>query len=185
MHLTRPLPLPLSIKQPNQAGFFLLEALVAILIFSLGILGLVAMGSVAINAQNDAQYRTEAANYASDIAGEILLNIDRVTVTTGSGSASITVPNPTTLATFQHFAGVPSPAGTCAFGGSASTNPVVTAWASKIISGTHPLPGATAANLQISINQTATGFNQATIIVCWQAPSDRAMRQHKLISYIN
>ena len=45
----------------SQAGFFMLEALVAILIFSLGILGLVAMGSVAINAQNDAQYRTEAA----------------------------------------------------------------------------------------------------------------------------
>jgi len=47
------------------------------------------------------------------------------------------------------------------------------------------LPGASAANLQIAINQAATGFNQVTITVCWKAPSDLAMRQHKLISYIN
>lgn len=157
----------------------MLEALVAILIFSLGILGLVAMGSVAISAQNDAQYRTEAANYASDIAGQILLNVDRIP------SGTTTIVNPATLATFAHYASAPTSAGSCAFGGSASSNPVVTAWVNSITSGSHPMPGATAANLQISINQAATGFNQATITVCWKAPSDLAMRQHTLISFIN
>ncbi len=174
----------LTIKQSSHAGFFMLEALVAILIFSLGILGLVAMGSVAISAQNDAQYRTEAANYASDIAGQILLNVDYIAATTSAGT-NTTVVNPATLATFAHYASAPASVGSCAFGGSASSNPVVTAWVNSITSGSHPMPGATAANLQISINQATTGFNQVTITVCWKAPSDLAMRQHTLISFIN
>ena len=161
----------------------MLEALVAILIFSLGILGLVAMGSVAINAQNDAQYRTEAANYASDIAGQILLSVDRLPVVSANGNTTIV--NPTTLASFAHYASAPATAGTCTFGGGASTNPVVTAWVNNITSGSHPLPGATAANLQITINQAAKGFNQVMVTFCWKAPSDLAMRQHTLISYIN
>ena len=176
----------LTVKRVHQTGFFLLEALVAILIFSLGILGLVAMGSLAINAQNDAQYRTEAANYASDIAGQILLNVDRISVTSGAGNTTIV--NPATLATFSHYGSAPAATGTCAFGGAASTNPVVTTWVNKITTtsgGSYPLPGANAANLQIAINQAATGFNQVTVTVCWKAPSDLAMRQHTLISYIN
>jgi len=65
-------------RQRHQGGFFLIEALVAILIFSLGVLGLVAMGSAAIAAQSDAQYRTEAAALADEIASKISLNVDRL-----------------------------------------------------------------------------------------------------------
>ena len=52
----------------RQGGFFLIEAMVAILIFALGILGLVAMGGTAVSSQSDAQYRTEAAGLADSIA---------------------------------------------------------------------------------------------------------------------
>ena len=45
----------------RQRGFFLIEAMVAMLIFALGILGLVAMGGTAVASQSDAQYRTEAS----------------------------------------------------------------------------------------------------------------------------
>ena len=62
---------------PSQAGFFLIEAMVAILIFALGILGLVAMGGTAVSSQSDAQYRTEASSLADAIAGEVALGIDR------------------------------------------------------------------------------------------------------------
>ena len=48
-----------------QRGVFLIEALLAILIFSLGILTLVAIQTTAISAQSDAQYRSEAANLAN------------------------------------------------------------------------------------------------------------------------
>jgi hypothetical protein len=62
---------------PAQGGFFLIEAMVAILIFALGILGLVAMGGTAVSSQSDAQYRTEASTLADAIASEIALGIDR------------------------------------------------------------------------------------------------------------
>ena len=62
---------------PSQGGFFLIEAMVAILIFALGILGLVAMGGTAVSSQSDAQYRTEASSLADAIAGEVALGIDR------------------------------------------------------------------------------------------------------------
>ena len=58
-----------------QRGVFLIEALVALLIFSIGILGLVSLGAVAISAQSDAQYRTEAANLANKVVAEIALDI--------------------------------------------------------------------------------------------------------------
>lgn len=47
-----------------QHGGFLLEALVGILIFSLGVLGLVALQGRAIGYSSDAQYRGEAAYLA-------------------------------------------------------------------------------------------------------------------------
>ena len=72
-------PCVLSIvrRAPAQGGFFLIEAMVAILIFSLGILGLVAMGGTAVSSQSDAQYRTEASSLADAIAGQIALGVDR------------------------------------------------------------------------------------------------------------
>ena len=60
-----------------QRGFFLIEAMVAILIFALGILGLVAMGGTAVSAQSDAQYRTEASSLADAIAAQIALGVTR------------------------------------------------------------------------------------------------------------
>ncbi|MGZ5716211.1 MAG: type IV pilus modification PilV family protein, partial [Caldimonas sp.] len=72
-------------KKPQQ-GVMLIEALIAILIFSLGILGMVAMGGVAIAAQSDAQYRTEAANYANEIASQIALDM-------AQNNYSVSLPN--------------------------------------------------------------------------------------------
>ena len=94
-------------KKPQQ-GFFLLEALIAILIFSLGVLGMVAMGGAAIAAQSDAQYRTDAANLANDIISTISLNVDRTTAATIAAS----------LDPYQHQPG----GANCAFNGPASAN---------------------------------------------------------------
>ena len=48
-----------------QDGSALLEALVAILIFSFGVLGLVGILAASVRATNDARYRAEAANLAN------------------------------------------------------------------------------------------------------------------------
>jgi len=54
-----------------QQGGFLLEALVGILIFSLGVLGLVGLQARSIGYVSDAQYRGEAANLANSYLGRM------------------------------------------------------------------------------------------------------------------
>jgi type IV pilus assembly protein PilV len=180
MHLKRKTPLSLA---SSELGFFLLEALIAMLIFSLGVLGMVALGTVAIGAQNDAQYRTEAANFASDIASQMQLTVGRVAFV-NANSVSTNLVDPTVLSTFAHYAGAPS--GTpCGFTGTASTNAEVLAWLGKLTAGVTGLPGAAADAVQIQILTGANGYNQANITVCWQSPSDKAQRKHTLVAFIN
>lgn len=52
----------------------LLEALIGILIFSLGILALVGMQATALRATTDARDRTEASHLASQVVGELWLD---------------------------------------------------------------------------------------------------------------
>jgi type IV pilus assembly protein PilV len=52
-----------------QRGVALLEALIAILIFSFGVLGLIGILAGSIRATNDARYRAEAANLAQALIG--------------------------------------------------------------------------------------------------------------------
>lgn len=53
----------------NQRGVMLLEALIGILIFSIGILALLGMQAVAMRATIDAKYRSEASFLANEIVG--------------------------------------------------------------------------------------------------------------------
>ena len=53
----------------NQQGVMLLEALIGILIFSIGILALLGMQAAAMRATIDAKYRSEAAFLANEIIG--------------------------------------------------------------------------------------------------------------------
>jgi type IV pilus assembly protein PilV len=53
----------------KQAGMMLLEALIAILIFSLGILALVGMQAAAVKNVGEAKYRAEAALLADSLLG--------------------------------------------------------------------------------------------------------------------
>ncbi|MGZ5184037.1 MAG: type IV pilus modification PilV family protein [Caldimonas sp.] len=164
-------------KKPQQ-GVMLIEALIAILIFSLGILGMVAMGGVAIAAQSDAQYRTEAANYANEIASQIALDM-------AQNNYSVSLPN---------YAHQPAAGGYCSFAGAASGQPIVTNWVNRVAGITDPkrgLPGATVNSQQIMVDTTpGTGFNRVTITICWQPPSSAAvafapMHRLTLVTYIN
>lgn len=64
----------------RQGGSYLLEALVAILIFAFGVLGLIGLLGNSIRITNDARYRSEAANLASamiaDMWGTTAVKID-------------------------------------------------------------------------------------------------------------
>lgn len=56
---------------PTQQGFALLEVLVSMVIFSLGVAGLIGMQSRALQASNDAQDRGQAALLAQSLSSEM------------------------------------------------------------------------------------------------------------------
>jgi len=55
----------------RQAGFTLIEALVSILIFSLGILAIVGLQVTAVRQSSNAKYRSDAALLANRLIGEM------------------------------------------------------------------------------------------------------------------
>jgi type IV pilus assembly protein PilV len=58
----------------RQRGATLLEALIGILIFSIGILALVGMQALAIKHMSDARYRSDASFFANEIIGQMWVN---------------------------------------------------------------------------------------------------------------
>jgi type IV pilus assembly protein PilV len=68
----------------SQAGVMLIEALIGILIFSIGILAMIGMQGAAIRNTTDARYRSEASFLANQIIGQMW--VDRANL--GSYAAS-------------------------------------------------------------------------------------------------
>jgi type IV pilus assembly protein PilV len=65
-----------SITRPRrvrarQGGSYLLDGLIALLIFAFGVLGLIGMVGGSIRASNDARYRAEAINLANAMVGDM------------------------------------------------------------------------------------------------------------------
>lgn len=159
-----------TMAHKNQRGVFLLEALIGIIIFSIGILTMIALQTTAISVQADSQFRIEAANLAERMMGEITLNVNRATAGTVQAS----------LANFAHRTG----GANCNYTGADSADANVVAWATAInTTAATRLPGSSAARQQILVN-TGT-FNQVSITICWQSPADAVPRRHTLVSYIN
>jgi type IV pilus assembly protein PilV len=159
-------------QRSAQGGMILIEALMAILVFSLGILGLVGVNALAAGTQSDAQFRNEANRLAERIVNEMWVNVNRTDEVTLAAA----------VATFSHRADVAA----CDTGsdGAASANPLVTNWVATVTGGGMAgLPGATARMQQIVVN--AAAGNQVTVTVCWKAPADIAVRRHVVTTYIN
>ena len=113
--MTKPLR---ATKPASQGGMFLIEVLVALLLFVVGILGMVKAMAITQAAQTDAQIRTEAASLANEIVQTIWLTAPRGLSATDFNNS---------LLAFRHQ---PTAALTgCSFSGNASTNAAVTAWA--------------------------------------------------------
>lgn len=154
----------------KQGGVMLLEALIGILIFSVGILAMVGMQATAFSASADAKNRAEAAAFANDIISRIWMSVDR------TSNASII----TSLNSF-----VLNSSGTdCAFtGGQADgSNTILTQWVSDVTSTSTGLLGATAAMQQIDV--ASASMNRVTVTVCWQTPQDLRPRKHQVITYV-
>lgn len=73
----------------SQSGVMLLEALIGILVFSLGVLALVGMQALAVKVTTESRERAEAANLASQLIGEMWVNrgnLSSYEYTAGSGA---------------------------------------------------------------------------------------------------
>ncbi len=68
---TRKIPAFSVLARASQRGSMMLEALLAILIFSLGILAVVGMQGSAVKASSDAKYRSDASLLANRLIGEM------------------------------------------------------------------------------------------------------------------
>jgi len=161
-----------------QSGVMLIEALIGILIFSIGILAMIALQAASISATADAQYRVEAVNLANQMMGQIWAGVDR--------STSAALEN--SLLTFEHLADEGDD--NCNFEGTESTNTMVTRWRNLIVTGaadgtgTRPLlPGASNTDQQIDVNIGAN--NQVKITVCWRTPPDNVTHRHVLLANVN
>jgi Tfp pilus assembly protein PilV len=157
---------------------FLIEAVVAIFLFMLGILGMVGLSAQAVATQSDAQYRTLAAQWASQIGQEAWISVSRAGVDRETRAAALL----TSLATFEHM----KEGDDCRFSGSASGNAAVTSWVAAVRDAPHGgLPGSTEAMQQIRVDSTPDGHNKMTITVCWQVPSNPVPRRHVFATLIN
>ncbi len=154
----------------RQQGVMLLEALIGILIFSVGILAMVGMQAAAFSASADAKNRAEAAAFANQIISDIWMGVDR------SSDANLL----TSLNNFQLNTG----GSDCGFSGGATdgTNAVLADWVSAVTNASTGLLGATATMQQVIVS--AADLNRVTVTVCWQTPQDTRSRKHQVISYV-
>jgi type IV pilus assembly protein PilV len=154
-----------NVARNIQSGSVLLEALIAILLFSMGMLALAGVQAAAIKNAAEAKYRAEASFLANQIIAQMWGE------------------NPANLASYQHNPATGAP---CNFSGGASANPNVVAW---LGAGSTPAPGTVAGNLpgapstrqQIVI---AAG-NVVTVTICWQPPTDPLPRSFVSVAQIN
>ncbi len=137
---------------PGQRGFMLVEALVAILVFSLGILGVVGMQARSVQMMTDATFRTQAAQHASELIAE-MWTVDP------SALAALFASNPAGVRYEQWRQRLQS--GASSLPGAASLPPEV---AVQTVQVAYP------STLAVG-SQTAT---QITVTVRWQAPGATA-----------
>lgn len=148
----------------RQSGVMLIEALIALLIFSIGILGIVGLQSSAVTASSDAKYRSEAALLANELIGSMWAS-DRTQANLQTAFAS---PNGVAYQNWAYVGGLSGSPGT-------TTAPAV---------GTvfKTLPGAMANPPTVVIVSSGTATlvptSIVTITIFWQAPNDTAIHNY-------
>lgn len=130
------------IRSKTAAGFVLLEGLIAILIFSFGVLAIMGLQISSISAVRDAKFRSDAALYASQIIGAMWSDRNNLSSYALNSSSA-----------------------TCAAGASTGSASNVTSWLSDM---KNALPGSAAYQQQIVIGTN----NVVTVTVCWKSPQD-------------
>lgn len=159
-----------SYRPRGSAGYMLLEALVAILVFAIGILGVVSLQAVSLRNVGASKYRTDASTLANQLIGRMWASDRNSTDATGANLKT----------RFQ--GGFQAPA--------VSNGPLYTAW---LGSATEPgtvlatLPGAEEHRPTVQVTcvpadclpppppATGGGTRRVTVTVRWRLPDEAAV----------
>lgn len=155
--------------EPKQEGSVLLEALIAILIFSFGLLGLIGIQANAVGLSIDAKYRADAAYLAEQIVSQMW--VDRANMDTYAHHATDSVCSPTGAAS----------ANTKVYNGALSGS-----WAYQVA---QSLPGATQDKQQIKVTPIPPPPAVATtrrieVGLCWKRPQESTWHSHVTVTQI-
>jgi type IV pilus assembly protein PilV len=153
--MTAPLP-----RARQQTGSMLIEVLIALLIFSVGILGIVGLQASAVMATSDAKYRSEAGLLANELIGKMWVS-DRTQATLQTAFAS---PNGTAYLAW--------------LGSSAATGTVLQ---------TLPAAGVQANLPTVTITpvvSTSLPSSLVTITIFWQAPNETSRHNYVVVAQI-
>lgn len=144
-----------------QRGSALLEALIAILIFSMGIIALMGLQAASIKNSIDAKYRADASYLANQIIGQMW--VDRANI--------------------DSYAHEPTAGATaCSPSGGASSYAAVTAWLAQV---GVLLPNAVTTMQQISVTTPYTNTKQVKVTVCWRGAQETTPHNFVATAQIN
>jgi type IV pilus assembly protein PilV len=93
-------------SRQSQGGVMLIEALVAILIFSIGVIAVMGMQAVSIEQVSAAKYRTDASYLANQITGQMWTDIPNLATYTTPGTTGRVTWDATVANTLPSGAGV-------------------------------------------------------------------------------
>jgi type IV pilus assembly protein PilV len=146
------------------AGATLLEVLIALLVFSFGVLGMIGMQAVSMKSSMDAKYRADAAFLANQLIGHMRVS------------------DPATLA--LNFAHKPagaacSPSGT-AHGNAANAATPIGAWLKQVVEVLPPHTSAFRDKQQIVVGAD----NLVTVRLCWQLPQETQEHNYSVTAQI-
>lgn len=148
----------MKMMKNKQRGSFVLEALIAILLFAIGILAIVGLQAASIGNTAAAKYRTDASLLANQVIAQMWV-ADKT--------------NATLVACFSG----PAVSGVCPPAGTAGANYL--AWASSVAQALPGVSGVTAPSITIDASNTAT------VTVNWQGPNESAPHNYSTVATIN
>ena len=143
----------LSASRDSQKGVILIEALIAILIFSIGILAAVGMQSIAVKNVTESRSRSEAAFYANQLLAQMWLD-QNIDPTSGANTSNVTGTN-------YNYPGGPS------------VPTRLSDWAARVSA---RLPGSTQ---KVTITNESPSGATVTIEIDWQLPQEAGVPAHR------
>jgi type IV pilus assembly protein PilV len=149
-------PLPI---RGREEGVMLIEALIAILIFSIGILAVVGMQSVAIKNATESKNRSEAAFLAQALLAQMWIDQSIGPPPSQVNASNVTVAN----YNYPGSGSVPARLGTI--------SPSPTGWIGRVIT----LPGAANALPKVTITNPTPSGATVKIEIFWQLPEEATL----------